>query len=93
MKSTERNMCHRCGTKIHHLIDFGSNEDGTINTDYCHDCYVGGIFVERGFSLEEKIEKNVPSNEKKEEPKGQGTQIARRIPPKRRRYQEPKAVE
>jgi len=38
-------------------MDFGSNEDGTINTEYCHDCYIKGIFVERGVSLEEKIER------------------------------------
>lgn len=59
MKSSERNICKSCGTIMYHLIDFGSNEDGTINTEYCHDCYVGGIFVERGVPLEEKIERDM----------------------------------
>ncbi|MFX0557892.1 zinc ribbon domain-containing protein [Maribacter sp. CXY002] len=56
----ENNICHRCGKPIYELIDFGSNQDGTINTDYCHNCYVNGIFVDHGISLEEKIEKNIP---------------------------------
>ena len=44
---------------MHKLADFGTNKDGTINTEYCHYCYLQGKFVDHGISLEDKIEKNI----------------------------------
>jgi hypothetical protein len=73
-------------------MDFGSNEDGTINTEYCHDCYVGGVFVERGVSLEEKIERNIPSAAKRDATKKKMLSAQKSLP-KRRRCKEPKVVE
>jgi hypothetical protein len=59
MKTLERNICQKCDTPIFKLADFGSNKDGIINTEYCRSCYSRGVFVDRGISLEEKIEKNI----------------------------------
>lgn len=53
------NRCESCGMPIHKLADFGTNKDGTINTEYCHFCYLQGKFVDHDISLEEKIEKNI----------------------------------
>ena len=52
------NICQRCGKPIYHLVDFGSNKDGTINSDFCHNCYVHGEIVDHGVSLEKKVEKS-----------------------------------
>ncbi len=56
MNTPERNICQQCEIPMHHLANFGSNKDGTINTEYCRSCYSRGVFVDRGISLEEKIE-------------------------------------
>jgi hypothetical protein len=57
--SAHTNICESCGMPMHHLSDFGSNQDGTVNTEYCHFCYLKGKFVDHGISLEEKIENNI----------------------------------
>ncbi len=57
--NTAKNICHSCHMPMFHLYDFGTNIDGSINTEYCHECYHKGIFVEHGISLEEKIEKGI----------------------------------
>ncbi|WP_281541198.1 zinc ribbon domain-containing protein [Maribacter aestuarii] len=59
--STYANFCERCGMPIHKLADFGSNLDGTVNTEYCHDCYVRGEFVDHGITLEERAERQLGS--------------------------------
>ncbi len=53
------NICKRCGSVIYHLVDFGTNKDGTINSEFCNNCYVAGEIVDHGISLEKKVEKNV----------------------------------
>lgn len=52
------NICQSCGLPMYHLSDFGTNEDDTINTDYCHFCFTKGIFIDHGISLDQKIESN-----------------------------------
>jgi hypothetical protein len=49
---------------MHKLSDFGTNKDQTVNTEYCHFCYLKGKFVDHGISLEEKIEKNIDIDHK-----------------------------
>jgi hypothetical protein len=62
MKTLEKNICQRWSESMNHLTDFGYKKDGTINTDYCRSCYSRGVFVDRGISLEERIEKNLSEN-------------------------------
>ena len=59
MKTLEINICQHCSEPMNHLADFGSNKDGTINTEYCRSCYSKGVFVDRGISLEERIERKI----------------------------------
>jgi len=69
MKISEQNICESCGMPMHKLADFGTNKDSTINTEYCHFCYLQGKFVDHGITLEQKIEKNINMAEKMEMPK------------------------
>lgn len=57
--SAKNNICQSCGMPMHHLSDFGTNKDDTINMDYCHFCFLKGKFIDHGISLEQKIEKNI----------------------------------
>lgn len=51
--------CQCCGTPFDvPNMPFGTNADGTENTDYCAWCYRGGEFTSQG--LDEIIEHNVP---------------------------------
>ncbi|MBA4746573.1 MAG: hypothetical protein H2058_15075 [Muricauda sp.] len=42
------NICEHCGMPMYHLTDFGTNRDGSINTEYCHKCYKKGRFIHAG---------------------------------------------
>lgn len=53
MGTLTNNVCENCGRPMHHLYDFGTNKDGTVNTEYCHFCYVRGKFVGRGKALDQ----------------------------------------
>jgi hypothetical protein len=39
--------------------DFGTNADGTRNTEYCHYCYQAGGFVNPGSSMQQVIDMSV----------------------------------
>lgn len=55
MNHSLKNYCEKCGKPINHLTDFGTNQDGTINTEYCRHCYRRGEMVSHGMNLKEKI--------------------------------------
>ena len=57
MNHLAKNRCERCGSPLHHLADFGTNLDDTINTEYCRHCFQKGKFVNHGVTKEQKIEK------------------------------------
>ena len=73
------------------MSDFGSNKDGTINTDYCHHCYADGIIVERKISLEEKIAKNVALAHKFGMSRAKASKLAHLVLPQLKRWQKKKA--
>ncbi len=64
MKNLGTNICENCGTPMHHLADFGTNGDDTVNTEYCHFCYQKGRFTEHGVPLEQKIDKRIKKAKK-----------------------------
>ncbi|SKB26154.1 zinc ribbon domain-containing protein [Maribacter arcticus] len=80
------NICQSCGMPMHHLSDFGTNKNGTVNSDYCHFCYVKGAFVDHGITLEQKIEKNIAFAEKKGMPREEATILAHSTLPNLRRW-------
>lgn len=61
---TSANICEICDMPIHHLSDFGTHLDGTINTEFCRFCFQNGLFLEHGITLEQKTEKNIRMAEK-----------------------------
>lgn len=59
MKISQSNVCESCGVTMHHLADFGTNRDDTVNTEYCRYCFQRGLFTDHGITLEQKIQKNI----------------------------------
>ena len=52
-------QCQSCGMPMSKDSDYGTNEDGTGNKEYCTFCYKEGRFTDEGITLEQKIENNV----------------------------------
>jgi len=59
MIETKKNICQSCGNSIDQITDFGTFTDGSINTDYCFQCYQEGTFIEKNISFEQKIAQNI----------------------------------
>ncbi|MCL2577581.1 MAG: zinc ribbon domain-containing protein [Defluviitaleaceae bacterium] len=56
----EKNFCQSCGMPMSKPEDFGSNEYGSKNEDYCSHCFNGGAFRRPKESLYEVIESCIP---------------------------------
>lgn len=52
----EQKICQSCGMPIVTDQQLGTNQDGSINEDYCKYCFVDGEFVDK-VTMEEYIEK------------------------------------
>ncbi len=76
-----------------HLTDFGTNTDGSINTEFCHHCYLKGVFVDHGISLEEKIEKNIDIAHKKGMTREEATIMTHSTLPTLKRWKGMKPIE
>ena len=93
MEAEEKNICESCGMPMRHLSDFGTNKDGTVNTEYCHFCYQEGQFTDDGITLKEKMEKNIAIAEKMGMPREEATILAHTTLPKLKRWKGLKPVE
>jgi len=58
----EEKICQSCSMPITKVEDFGTNQDGIRNEDYCIYCYKEGKFIDN-VSLNEYIEMNIPFHE------------------------------
>ncbi len=47
-------FCNSCGRPIV-KADYGTNKDGSLNPDYCKDCFQDGEFTEPDITLNEMI--------------------------------------
>lgn len=47
-------FCNSCGKPIV-KADCGTNKDGSLNEDYCKECYQNGEFTEPDLTLNEMI--------------------------------------
>jgi len=47
-------FCNSCGKPMVQA-DYGTNEDGSPNEDYCLECFENGIFTEPDITLDEMI--------------------------------------
>lgn len=52
-------LCQSCAMPLVQNSDFGTNQDGTKNKEYCFHCFKDGNFLDDGITLQEKINKNV----------------------------------
>ena len=52
-------ICQSCSMPMNEESVFGTNKDGSKNSDYCIYCYKNGEFVDK-VSMAEYIEMNVP---------------------------------
>ncbi len=86
MKTSEKNICQSCGMPMKNMTDFGTDRDGSINTEYCHNCYEEGEFTDQGISLEEKMARNIKIAEKLGMSKATASKLARNTLPKLRRW-------
>lgn len=50
------NICQSCGMHIDNSNQRGTNEDKTLNEDYCTYCYQNGTFLYDD-TMEQKVEK------------------------------------
>ena len=51
----ENKICQSCGMPITSDEQLGTNQDGSINMDYCKYCYKDGEFIDK-VTMEEYIE-------------------------------------
>ena len=42
----ENRICQSCGMPIDSSILLGTNQDGSLNSDYCKYCYSNGQFID-----------------------------------------------
>ena len=59
MKETQQIVCQSCGMPMRKAVDFGTNEDDSLNEEYCKFCYQSGEFYDAGITLKGKIDKNI----------------------------------
>ena len=64
MTRIKKNICQSCGSSIDLITEFGTDKDGSINTDYCFQCYQEGAFKGKNKSLEQKIAQNIALSSK-----------------------------
>jgi hypothetical protein len=51
-------ICQSCGMNMKSAGDFGTNDDGTPNQEYCNYCYQNGAFT-RDVTMDEMLEINL----------------------------------
>ncbi len=65
-----KQFCQSCGMPMEADTDFGTNEDGSRNEDYCCYCYEKGAFTNPAMTMEEMICFNLKFNEENGHPMG-----------------------
>lgn len=89
METLKKNICESCGMPIRRLSDFGTYQDGSVNTEFCHFCYRRGAFTDPGITMEEKIEKNIAIARKMGIPRAKAEIMAFNTIPKLKRWKKP----
>lgn len=55
MKNSVKNICQSCGMPMSKISDFGTYDNGNLNTEHCHYCYKNGEFIDLGITMEKKM--------------------------------------
>jgi len=82
MNSTKPQIpfCQSCSMPLEKSIDFGTNADGTLNTEYCHYCYRDGNFIEPNATMQQVITKSVQAMKQRNMPETLIAQTKQIIP-------------
>jgi len=60
-------LCQSCGMPLDEPEFFGTESDGTLNTEYCLDCYVDGSYRDQDMTLDEMKELIISDMERMQE--------------------------
>jgi hypothetical protein len=63
-KKNSDHICQSCTVSLKTQSNKGTETDGTLNDDYCRDCYEDGEFSEPEITLKEMIEQSISSTSK-----------------------------
>lgn len=55
-KESTKNRCQSCGLPLTHPDQYGTNKDGTENSEYCKYCFQNGLFIDPNMTLDQMIE-------------------------------------
>ena len=80
-------ICQSCSMPMVETEDFGTEDDGSKNQEYCKYCFQEGDFTNPGISKEEMIEKLVDLANKMGKSKEEAKKMAEEVIPKLKRWQ------
>jgi cytochrome c2 len=73
-------ICQSCAMPMVRKEDFGTNQNGSQNMEYCRYCYQAGKFNDGGATLNEVIDKSVDAMRKMNMPESLIEQTRKFIP-------------
>ena len=73
-------FCQSCSMPMVQKADFGTNADGTANTEYCHYCFKDGAFIQPDATMKQVIEKSVEAMRQMKMPESLIEQTRKVIP-------------
>lgn len=79
-------ICQSCGMPMQREENFGTNQDGSKNLEYCQFCFQNGKFVDEGITMEQKIIKNIEIAKKMGMPEEKSKELANSTIPKLKRW-------
>ena len=86
MREKNANTCQSCGTRVTRISEFGTYQDGSINTEYCLRCFEDGKFTRESKSLEARIAKNIQLAHKLGMSQAKATKLADTVVPQIRKW-------
>ena len=86
MNTKNANTCQSCGTRLTRITEFGTYQDGSINTDYCLQCFEDGRYTSENKSLEARIAKNIQLAHKLGMSQARTTKLADAVVPQIRKW-------
>lgn len=79
-------VCQSCGMPLAKTGNAGTNQDGSLNEEYCKYCFRDGKFTDEGITLEAKIAKNVEIAKRMGMPEAKAKEMANRVLPALKRW-------
>lgn len=58
-KESSKHRCQSCGIPLVHPDQYGTNRDGSENSEYCKYCFQNGLFTDPNMTVEQMIENSI----------------------------------